>query len=69
MKYLIFAIFALSGVFLDAIVPGPSIEPVQIDTVVLDTTMAAQAAQLYCLETDLNCISDHLETVERKIKK
>ena len=66
MKYLIFALFTLSGFF---IVPEPSLQPVQIDTAVLDTTMAAQAVQLYCLETDLDCISDHLKTVERKIDK
>ena len=72
MKHLVFVIFSLSGLIYEALAPSTqATSEVLAPQIALhtDSIIRGQAFELGSMDTDLNCISEHLVEVERKIEK
>ncbi len=66
MKHLLFAIFSLLPMVYEALKPH---EPAEIEVVIPQINFDSVSFELGCLDTDLNCIDDHLKEIEVRLKK
>lgn len=65
MKHLLFAIFSISGLIYEVFVPH---KPVTIEVVMPQINFDTISFELGCINTDLNCIDDHLKEIEVRLK-
>jgi hypothetical protein len=67
MKHLLFAMFSLSGLIYEVFTPH---KPATIEAAMpqIDTLLKETVFELGCINTDLNCIDDHISQLEAKIK-